>query len=267
MAGSLPRTRFRDQVAAAASAGFTAVTTWPNVWRHARQRDGLTPAEMRARLDDHGLTLTDVEMVVDWLPPGADGPFARGASRWEAFEVATALGAGTVATSHAVGSDLVLDRDAESFARLCDDAARHGLRVALEFVPFTGIPDLATALAVLERAGRANAGLVVDVWHLARSGGSPQDLRRVPPGSVFTVQLADGPAAAPPDLLDEAMFHRVPPGAGELPIVDSLAVLAELGVDAPIGPEVFRPDRPAAEVAAELYTATVGVVELAGASR
>jgi sugar phosphate isomerase/epimerase len=264
MAGCLPRTPFREQVAAAASAGFTAITSWPNVWRHARKRDGLTLADMRVLLDDHGLMLTDVELVADWVPAADAGPFARGTSREEAFEVATALGASTLCTSHAVDGDLVLDRDAESFARLCDDAAEHGLRVALEFVPFTGIPDLATAARVIDRAGRPNAGLVVDVWHLARSGGTPDGLRRVRPEAVFTVQLADGPAAAPLDLVDDAMFHRLPPGTGELPLVDSLAVLAGAGVQAPVGPEVYRAGRPAKEVAAELYAATVDVL---GASR
>src|SRR5215218_3680309 len=196
MAGSLPRTPFREQDAAASGAGFGGLTCWPNVWRHAQRRDGLSLAAMRSLLDDHGLVLTDIDSVSDWAPPvdGSAGPLPGGASRREAIEVASALGATTLVAVHSVGGSLVVDRDVEAFARLCDDAGEHGLRVALEFFPFSGVPDLTTALAVLRQAGRSNAGLVVDVWHLARSGGKPEDLRQIPPGWVHTVQLADGPA-------------------------------------------------------------------------
>jgi sugar phosphate isomerase/epimerase len=269
MAGSLPRTPFRDQVVAAAGAGFKALTCWPNVWRHAQRKDGLTLAAMRTLLDDHGLVLTDVDSVSDWATSGGDvagGRLPSGASRWEAFDVAAGLGATTVVAVHAVGAALLPDPDVEAFVRLCDDAAERGLRVALEFVPFTGVPDLVTALALLQHAGRSNAGLVVDVWHVARSGGTPDDLRAIPPDRVFTVQLADGPADAPADLIDEAAFHRALPGAGEMHVADCLAVLAELRVRAPVGPEVFSQawqGRPPGAVAADLFAATTEVLQRA----
>ena len=50
-AGFLPRTPFTQLVPAAASAGFTSMTLWPNVWRHARKKAGLTFAQMRGILD------------------------------------------------------------------------------------------------------------------------------------------------------------------------------------------------------------------------
>lgn len=267
MAGSMPLTPFRDQVAAAAAAGFKAVTLWPNVWRHAQKKDGLSLAGMRAQLDDHGLVATDVDSLMDWAAPAGHGAIGRlpaGTSRWEAFDVATALGARTVIAVHTIGGELVPERDVEAFARLCDDAAERGLRVAVEFVPFSGVRDLPTALELLEHADRANAGLVVDVWHLARSGGTPDDLRRIPPDRIFTVQLADGPAEAPDDLIDEAVFHRDLPGTGTMRVAECVAVLTDMGVAAPVGPEVFRSewgDRSPAEVARELFSATVAVLD------
>ncbi len=260
MAGSLARTSFRQQVTATASAGFQAITCWPNIWRHATRKDGLDLRGMRQLLDDAGLRLTDVDACQDWaVAPVIDSPLPAPAPRTEFFEVCNALGGTTIVAAHPPGSGTVSEADIEGFASLCDDADTEGLRVALEYVPFTGVPDLPTALRVLRDVGRPNAGLVIDLWHHARSGGQPADLETLDPSLVFTVQLADGPARPPESLLDEAVFHRQLPGHGDFPLAAGLRVLAELGVQAPMGPEVFRTDaeqRPTADVAQELYFAT-----------
>ena len=67
-AGCLPATPFRELVAAAASAGFDAVTLWPLVVQRARSREGLDLATMRALVDDAGLHVTELDAVTDWLP-------------------------------------------------------------------------------------------------------------------------------------------------------------------------------------------------------
>ncbi len=263
MAGSLARTPFREQVAAAAAAGFGAMTGWPNVWRHAQRKDGLSLTDMRRLLTDNGIALTDVDACSDWAAPSdVDVPLPS-ASRAEFFDACVALGGSTVVAVHPILARPVTAMDIAGFGELCDQAAAHGLRVALEFMPFSGVPDLATALRVLNEVDRPNAGLVVDLAHLARGGGKPEDLRDIPAERVFTVQLADGPRAAPEDLLDEAMLHRQLPGHGDFPLTECLQTLASIGVRAPAGAEVYRPDcadRPPVEVAAELYRSTVDLL-------
>ena len=265
MAASLPRTPLRELIPSAAAAGFEALTLWPNAWRHAIRRDGLSLTDLRGLLDEHGITVTDVESVDDWRPATGGAGFPS-TGRVEAVEVAVALGARTLTTAHAVGGELALDRDAGAFAALCDDAAEHGLQVALEFVPFTAVPDLRTALELLHRADRPNAGLVIDLWHLARSGDAPAALADVPPELICTVQLADGPREPLPDLIEDAVRARRLPGAGELPIADGIETLRRIGVRAPIGPEVYveawsaRPR----EWAVQLFDATRAVLDPAG---
>ena len=51
-----------------------------------------------------------------------------------------------------------------AFAALCDRAGPD-LTVALEFMPYSGMPDLATAWRVPQEAGRPNGGLIIDAWH------------------------------------------------------------------------------------------------------
>ena len=56
---------------------------------------------------------------------------------------------------------------------LCDAAGERGLRVCIEFVPCTGVPDLATAWRVVDESGAANGGLLVDMMHWHRQPGGP----------------------------------------------------------------------------------------------
>lgn len=269
-AGCLPATPFRDLVAAAAGAGFDAITLWPLMYRRAQSREGLTPPEMRRILDDHGIVVSDVDPCGDWLPAGPDAPTSGVMkaewTRHQFFEAAAVLGATTMAAVHLTGGTVSHQQAVDGFGALCDDAAEHDMRVGLEFLPFSGIPGLADGWAVVRDADRANGGLVFDVWHYVRSGRDDALLRTVPADRFFSIQLSDGPAVAPgDDLLEEAMWSRLPPGDGEMDVAGILDVLRELGVSTRVGPELYRRDfaeRPAADVARELIAVTRRVVEI-----
>lgn len=266
--GSLPRTAFGELVAAAAGAGFDAITIWPHAWYRALKREGLSPVEMRRILDGHGVGVTDVETASDWLPAATLAeaprtPVAAGHDRRSLFAIADALGAETVIAAHLTGGPVDRERAIEGFGQLCDDAAAHGLRVALEAVPFTGVSTIVDAWAIVAGAGRGNGGIVFDSAHHARGGAGDRDLQAVPANRYLAIQLADGGAQAPGDLLHEAMYDRLEPGAGELEIARVLALLARHGVRAPTGPEVYRRSWdavPAATVAGRLAAATNAVL-------
>jgi len=269
MAGCLARTPFRQLVPAAASAGFASTTLWPNIWRHAQHRDALSLRDMRAMLDDAGLTLTDVDACFDWVPPSSGpgpGPMRHRVPRQEFFDICVALGGTTLIAVHQTDAGLDIGRDTASFAGLCDEAAAHGLRVALEFVPFTNVPDLATAWRIVSGAGRPNAGLVLDIWHYVRSGRDEALLARIPADRISTVQLCDGLTTTPADLAQEAMYGRMMPGAGEFGVAAFVAQLHMMGVRAPCGPELYQrsfEDHPPRHVAAGLYRALHHTIEAA----
>lgn len=269
-AGCLPATPFAAYVDVARSAGFDAVSIWPLVYRRATTREGLDGMTMRRLVEDAGLRVTDVDGCGDWLPTPADDSnsdvptiFRSIWTRDNFFEAAEAVGATTV-VAVALRPDLPRhDHAVEGFAQLCDDAAERGLRVALEFMPFSGVPDLASAWAIVCDADRHNAGLVIDTGHLTRSGWDAAVLQSIPPKRIFGVQLVDGPAAAPDDLRDEAMYGRLLPGEGDFDVAALLAVLGEMGVRADVGPELWQrtwSERPPAEVAADLFRACRAVL-------
>lgn len=267
--GCLPAVPFRELVVAAAAAGFDALSVWPLMYRRAISREGLTPEGMRAVVDDAGVRVTDLDPCGDWLPSRDEQgdratPFRSIWTRHDFFDAAAALGADTIVAVDLTGGPVAADVAVEGFAALCDDAAEHGLRVALEFMPFSGIPDLAAAWHVVATTGRDNGGIVLDACHLARSGGAPASVAAVPADRVFAVQLADGPAHAPDDLMDEAMFHRAAPGDGDFDIAGLVARLEGMGVRTRVGPELYRrgwSERPPADVAADLMIATRRVLD------
>lgn len=123
-------------------------------------------------------------------------------------------------------------------AALCDLAACYGLVVSLEFMPWTDAPDLASALRIVEQAGRDNGAVLVDAFHLSRSQGTSAEVARVPRRRLAYMQLCDVPALVPTTLdaiRAEARAERRFPGDGEL---DPLALLKALPHDLPIGLEV-----------------------------
>lgn len=259
-AGSLPATPFRDLVAAAAGAGWDGISVWPLMYQRAQSREGLDPATMRAIADAAGIRITELDACFDWLPLDAGQELGREWSRDKFFEAAEVLGADTVVAAARMNTTSIdLDAAVESFAALCDAAAAHGLRISIEFVAFSAIPDAATAWRIIEEADRPNAGIVVDVCHLVRSGGDETPLRSIPAERIFTVQLGDGPALAPADLLDEAQWHRLEPGDGEFDVAGILSRLAVDGVRARVGPELYLAgwsERDPQLVAADLMAST-----------
>jgi sugar phosphate isomerase/epimerase len=123
---------------------------------------------------------------------------------------------------------------------VCGRAKEHGLIVTIEFLPWSGIPDVATAHDLVQRSGCDNATILVDTWHFFRGSSTLDQLRAVPGEKVGSTQFNDAPAQRPDDLMTETIEARLLPGEGDIPIVDIIRVLDEIGSRAPIGVEVFN---------------------------
>ena len=148
---------------------------------------------------------------------------------------------------------------------LAIDEAEHGVRVALEFLPWTGLSDLATGWELVRTAGRPNAGLDVDAWHYFRGRPDAELLRSIPPEHINCVQLDDAdPPLGSPD--EDTMMRRRLPGEGELDLVGLVRVLDEIGVDIGYSVEILSTEfqsLPVAEAARRSYESTRRVLETA----
>jgi len=236
---------FRERVAAAVAGGFAGVSLWARDYWHAREQ-GLGDTDIRAHLEDHGLAVAELDGVWSWTP-GADRTFSpehdpAAFFRYkedDLYRIADAVGARSLNAVDVFGGEWGVDAAADAFAALCDRAAEHGLLVHLEFLPWSKVPDVATAWDVARRADRPNGGIAVDSWHFFRGTPDWDGLRAVPGDRIFGVQLSDGPAEPEQNLIAATLRERQVPGDGDLDLAELVATLRELHADAPVGVEVF----------------------------
>jgi sugar phosphate isomerase/epimerase len=237
-AGTLRHASVAEKCAAAVAGGFRAITLYPEDVARARA-EGLALTEIGRLVADHGLVVADLDPLLCWLPGEPIPPGFTAATEPEFHAMADALGARSLNVAQGFGRHVDLDRAAEALAGVCDRAAEHGLLVTLEYLPWSGIPDARTALAIVERTGRENATLMVDTWHSFRGGVDDAQLAAIPGVRVGSVQINDAPAERAADLVAETLNARLLPGAGAIPLVRWLRILDAIGSRAPIGVEVF----------------------------
>jgi sugar phosphate isomerase/epimerase len=226
-------------VDAAADAGFGGVSLW--AFHHlAAVGDGVSPEQVKAWHDDRGLAVPVVESLLGW--EGGDTG-AIDAQCLPTLDIARMYGAKTVAGVVMSPELASIDAATSGLAHLARRAEERGLGVCIEWLPWSGIPDLATAWKVVEGTGADNCGLVLDTWHWLRQPGGPdfETLRRVPGSRIHVVQLDDTTAAGTgEDMMMESMTQRLLPGEGEVDFPPLLAALDEIGADPIWAPEVFN---------------------------
>jgi sugar phosphate isomerase/epimerase len=192
--------------------GIRLLPATPGGISYPLMEDKTSLRETIARLDATGLTVADLEVVAFRSDTGiaAFSPF---------FETGARLGASHILVA---AYDPDLARFTDRFAGFCEAAAPYGLTADLEFMPWTSVPDLATASRIVEQVGKENAGVLVDALHFDRSGSSIADLAGIPPSRLHYWQLCDGPAERPAtseEMMRAARTERMFPGEGGIDLV------------------------------------------------
>jgi sugar phosphate isomerase/epimerase len=244
MPGGPVASRFplQERLAACAGAGYAGY--WLH-WRdYLEQRaGGMNDADIARAFDDAGMRHRGVEFFTGWH---LDGDAAAQDAERAFFDAANAIGAETVNVGANFGEPrLPLAEMTDRFAALCERAARRGLRIGLEIVPWSDVADVDTALAYL---GPGNAGLVIDTWHVFRGNIPLADLARIPRDRVYCVQVND--AAAIPDgpMLKETA-RRLNCGEGGFDLTGFAAAVAANRWDVPLSVEVISPRQAALPLA------------------
>jgi sugar phosphate isomerase/epimerase len=139
-------------------------------------------------------------------------------------------------------------RTFDELAGLTALAAERGIATCIEPVVGLSIADLSTALAAVEYVDRDEISLLIDTMHVARFGASAEDLRSLTPQRIGYVQLCDTTLRPRmKNYAEEAMYERLAPGEGELPLADMLAALPD---DRVVGLEIPMRSRAEAGVSA-----------------
>ena len=225
-----------ELVSIAAAAGFDHVglrlnpAAPPQERQHPMLGDSPMRRDTLARLEGSGVRVFD--FGVFRLKAGVDY-----AAFEPVLETAAVLGA-----RHAVvnGDERDPQRLAELLHRLCELGRPYGVRMHLEPSPWTGIPTLAAAVAVIEAADAPDARLMIDTLHVDRSGGTAADLRGIPRRLIDYVQVCDAVGARPADfetMIHQARNERALPGEGTLDLAGMLKALPTglpLSLEAPV---------------------------------
>lgn len=204
--------------------------------------EGISLDAFLAEFPSRGLRTPLVEAVSGW---------GQGASEQEieaevrpTLELARNARAETVVAISMEPTIPSLEVAARGFKHVCRLAGEWGLGVCVEFFPWGGISDLATAWELIETAGEPNGGIVFDTWHWGRSrtGVDYETLRTIPGDRFHVVQVDDAgpqPGPAGPDGMRETLTARLLPGDGVVDIVGALRAIAETGAKPLFAPEVF----------------------------
>jgi len=225
---------------------------WP-LWE-----DRKTMAATRARMDETGVGVLDVELIK--LSPETDVSIFV-----PCMEASAEIGAKHLLTQ---ADDPEFERVVDNFARLCELAAPYGLTCDVEFIPWLKTGNLQDAGNLVRASQASNGGLVIDSLHFARAGCSPQDLDEWPREWFHYIQLCDAPAKAP-DSIDGLIFaareERLLPGDGELDlmgIMEHLPYPLVVGIEMPA--EILSFTAPPEERAAMARKATLDLFKSRG---
>lgn len=159
----------------------------------------------------------------------------------EAIRLAKHLGAGSVSitSGHPVAGiipERALDYFVDSLKRICEEAAKQGVRVGIEYEPGLLVERAVEVAEVLQRVDCAELGVNLDIGHSYLDGEQPEQTVQLLAGRIWNVHVED--------IRDRKHFHRVP-GDGDLPFARYFDALHESGYTGFLTVELYSyPDQP-----------------------
>ncbi len=253
---------FKERVEAAARAGIYGMGIWHADLDHLLKRRSLK--EMRQILDDNGMKHLELEFLQDWFVEG-EKKKESDVQRKKLLDAATALNARHVKVGDLANTKTPMPRLIEAFAALCAEAAKYGVPIGFELMPFAMIDTLKDALTMVEGAGAKNGGIILDTWHVAKLGIPYEEVARVPKEYLISVELNDGTYEAPWSLFEDTVNHRRFCGEGEFEVARFVECILKTGYAGPFGVEVLSQEvrkMPLAEVTKRAFSTTMAQFRL-----
>lgn len=260
---------FEDRVKACAEAGYIGMGFHFSDYAHVRNT-GVSDADMRSILREHGMEYIELEFLQDWFMEGSRQAASR-QNEEVIYEAARGLGAQHFNVGGDFeGKDWSVDVLISEFRDLCRRAAQHDLRVALEIMPWTNIKTVENGLTVVNGADASNGGLLLDSWHVFRGSITYDEMRQIPANRVVAVQIDDAKREIEGSLFEDTIYNRELCGEGDIDLNGYVATLADMGVNVPFGVEIIsikQSKKSVTSAATESYRAARCVVDAALPSR
>lgn len=228
-------------VNAASKAGFHAIEPWiTEIDRYTSSGGALK--DLGKRIADAGLTVEDAIAFNSFL----DDDDARRAASMEKLKVdmdkVAQIGGKRIAAPPGNNRGTVsLDNAAKYYREALEMGEKVGVQPLLELWgthPVLG--PLSHGIYVTVAAGRADASLLLDVFHLYKSGTPFTALKQINGASLHIMHLNDYPQAADSSTLNDG--NRIYPGDGVAPLRQILRDLRDNGFRGYLSLELFNRD-------------------------
>ncbi|MBS0262059.1 MAG: sugar phosphate isomerase/epimerase [Planctomycetes bacterium] len=201
-----------------------------------------TPADVKARAEERGLKLAAASFQGGLL-------VSQGESRrlaWEQFQRRLELCQSLQVPVLVVVADFLgpfsqtdIERAQVSLRQAGEAAARHGVKLALEFqARNTFVNNLETAVMLVQSVGLANVGICLDLFHFFVGPSKFEDLAHLTADNLFHVQVADV-ADRPRELAGDS--DRILPGDGDFRLRLVFDALRDIGYRGAISLELTNP--------------------------
>ncbi|MDP8921317.1 MAG: sugar phosphate isomerase/epimerase [Chloroflexota bacterium] len=223
--GSLDTTPLAETLQIARATGWDAIELRHVDFLRAGEA-GHSPEHVLELVRASGLPVAAVGVERGWM-------FAAGEERSRLLRSfaavcgwARALGCDTVMSAVDAESG-PLERAVDSLRAAGDLAAEHDLTLALELnVAADQFNTLDRVREVVNRADHPNCGLLLDTYHIWRTGPGLEIWQDVMPEEIAYCQYSDVPAD---DLDPKQTFDRLPPGTGVVPFRPIFEIVATKG--------------------------------------
>ena len=180
-------------------------------------------AEMMTELD---LRCSDVLVAI-----AGDPQLAATARRLGALGEAVGAPVCVAAVASLMTDEARGQRDLAETARIVAD---HGMRLAIEFLPYSPLATMRMAVGICDAIGWHRCGLVVDSLHFYRAQTPLAELLALDPEQIALIQYSDAPREAPLDLVNESRHGRLLPGHGGLPLREWVQAVKTVGYEGAI---------------------------------
>ena len=253
---------FEERVAAAKAAGFEGIGLRAETYVDALN-EGLFDQDLLAILDKYGMRVTEVEYIVQWAEEHRS--YEQKYKEQICFHMCDLFGVESI--NCGLMENYSVEYTAQKLRELCRRAGKY--TIGVEPMPYSGLPDVKKAWAVVQAAGCDNAKLLLDSWHYIRAN-QPCDLsvlEVIPAEKIVSVQINDVQAHpyAKSILRDESMHDRMLPGTGCGNTAGFVKLMRDKGVrPAVVGVEVISDEilsRGVAQAAKDNYEAARAVLE------
>lgn len=253
---------FEERVKAAKNAGFYGIGLRAETYVDALA-EGLHDSDIIAILEKYDMKVTEVEYIVQWAED--ERSYEQKYKEQICFHMCQLFGVDHI--NCGLMENYSVEHTAQKLRELCHRAGNY--TIGVEPMPYSGLPDIDKAWAVVKTADCENAKLILDTWHWVRAG-QPCDvslLADIPADKIVSIQINDvhDRAYAKSILRDESMHDRLAPGTGHGDTAAFIRMIKDKGVQPKVvGVEVISDDILAKgiyEAAAYNYQAALNVLE------